>query len=177
MKLLNSELRIYSADISELTFGQIKALRNFSDDQPLGDILALHDGKEDNFIIPANHVERLYEFCKKGLSKPIEELEIKLPRFGENRDVVRLLIDVLKARGVKKKTEIVRSPDSKFINIGDDIFQISKLVAVKKCYEGEKAGIDIFVTNKRASIRRLFSSTVERDEEFMKVQRILEISA
>lgn len=177
MKLLNSELRIYSADVSEFTFGQIKALRNFSDDKPLNDILALYDGEKDNFIIPSNHVERLYEFCVKGLNKPIEELEIKLPKFEVMGDVVRLMIDVLKARGVKKKTEVVRSPDSKFINIGDDIFQISKLVAVKKCYEGEKAGIDIFVTNKRASIRRVFSSVIERDEEFMKVQRILEISA
>lgn len=176
MKLLNSELRIYSADISEITFGQIKAFRSFSDDQPLGDILAFHDGEEDKFIIPANHIERLYEFCEKGLSKSIEELEIKLPRFGANRDVVRLIIDVLKIREAKKKAEIVRSPDSKFINIGDDIFQISKLVAVKKCCEKECFGIDIFVTNKKASVRRLFNSEIERDKEFLKVQGILEMT-
>lgn len=180
MRLLNEEFQIYSVNVSELRFGQIRRFHNFDDNEPLSNLQVYYDKKSDRFVINEEHEKELYEFCRLGFTRPFEELKKKLPEFRVHTEIVKLIISVRTTREEKaicKQKEEAINPNTKFISIGDDIFQISKLVSVKCCDEADKAFIEVFVTNKRASIRKLFPTKSIRDFEFSKVKKILELSA
>lgn len=179
MQLLNRELQIYSGSVSELTFGFVRSLVNFSDDKLLNDVSVWYDKENDKFVINETYVNELYEFCEKGLQRPLELLKRKLPELQGREEIALLIIQVLEHRK-KRSMENSRTesnPNSKFVSIGGDIFQISKIVSVKTKDEAEKSFIEVYITNKRASIKKQFSSRCHRDAEFAKVKSILEMSA
>lgn len=159
MKLLNDEFQIYSANVSELRFGEIRSFHNFDDNEPLSSLQAYYDKESDRFVINEEHVKELYEFCRLGFARPLEKLKKKLPEFRTRIELVKLIINVRTTREEKvicKQKEEAINPNTKFVSIGDDIFQISKLVSVKCSNEAERAFIEVFVTNKRASIKNHF---------------------
>lgn len=179
MDLLNENYRIYSASISEITLGVIRKLSNFTDETSVGSILTWYDEKNDRFVINSMYVSELLAFCELGFYRPLNRLIVRLPEFKAYREVVELIIRVRKARGeeIINKSEFANNPNSKFVCIGDDIFQISKLVSVKCRDEADKSFIEVYVTNKHASIKKQFQSRAIRDAEFGKIKKILELSA
>lgn len=185
MQELDQELRIYSANVSELTFGQIKGLRNFKDEEPLDSIAAFYDEEENRLILNSNTAEFNYVFCKAGLSQSAATLQRSLTAFrAGRRELIRLLIQIRIDREKKEQKQdqpvpesTLVNPDSKFVNVGGDIFQISKIISVKKIDTGDKSMIEIFITNRRASVRKEFFSKRERDLEFSRVCKVLELAA
>lgn len=176
MKLLNADLRIYSSDMTDLTFGQIRSIQNFRDDEPISQVSAFYDEEKDYFIINSNCVEEIYQFCEAGLSQSAEVLQRKLSRLHCRIELMNLIIHVRIIREEKeqeKQQAQVINPNTKFVSVGEDVFQISKIVSTKKRDESGRFYIEVFVTNKRASIKKEFRSKTERDLEFTRVQRVL----
>lgn len=179
MKLLNEKLQIYSADMSELTFSQIRSIQNFGDNEPISVISAFYDSTNDKFVINTDCVNDIYGFCEAGLQKTSEYARQKLP-FLRRKELGNLILSTLLKREEKeleRRQEQALNPNAKFVSIGDDIFQISKIVSVKKRDEGNEFYIEVYVTNRHASVKKRFSSKNMRDFEFVKVQRTLELTA
>lgn len=194
MKELNKELRIYSSDMSELTFGQIRrGFCNFSDNETIDSIAVYYDKKNDRLVINEKSEERLYNFCEKGLRNSIESLLIKIPKFKlpSNSEIAQVILEVLKERAIKNKT-FALCPSSGFINIGDRIFKTSSIRMVKKLNHASKAYILVFTKpyqinedfisfidfeNAKPVVGIEFSTYTERDIEFDRIKKMLQKSA
>lgn len=183
MKLLNEKYQIYSGNISELTFGFVRNLKNFSDEQTLNNIACWYDEERDRFVINEDSKDKdLYKFCLACFEQPIEHVVCKIKNFKWIGSKETALI-IVRIRRERENREFIRSkneninPNTKFVNIGDDVFQISKLVSVRRRDEADKSFIEVFVTNKQASIKKQFSNKEIRDYEFNKVKNVLELSA
>lgn len=194
MKELNKELRIYSNDMSKLTFGQIRrGFYNFSDDERIDSIAVYYDKENDRLVINEKSEVRLYTFCEKGLRNSIESLLIKIPKFKlpSNSEIAQVILEVLKERAIKNKT-FALCPSSGFINIGDRIFKTSSIGMVKKLNRTSKAYIIVFTKpyqinedfisfidfeNAKPVVGIEFSTYTERDIEFDRIKKMLQKSA
>lgn len=179
MELLNHEFQIYSANISELTFGAIRrGFKNFTDNESVGCVSAWYEHTTDKLILNKDYVIRnkgLYEFCEKCFMQPLEELRtLNITGIGR-KEIVEMIANIRIKREQKaiSEREATSNLGAKFIGIGDDVFQISKIVSVKCRDENLKFFVEVYVTNKQASIKKIFPSKVLRDQEFLKVKKAL----
>lgn len=187
MQVINEELDLYRIDSGELTIGQIrKYFKNWDDSFRLDELIAFYDSESDKVIVGPKASDTQINFCIKALSRieneTIERLKRKFSEFQflESRELAAILIRVVMVR-LEKKMDQQRTcesvPGSKFISVDGDIFQISKIVSVKSRDESGRYYIDFYVTNKRASVRKTFSTKSLRDSEFQRIQKTLEAMA
>lgn len=181
MTTINEELRIYRIGIEELTVKQIRRIINGWEDQnKIGGLTLFYDMDTDRLLVTPSTNEAQIDLCIKALSSEpdvaLEKLEVqkKQLRLDVNREICAILQHVVKIRQEKRRNQPMEvNPNSRFISVGGDIFQISKIVSVKKRDDGNRYYIDFYITNQRASIRKEFDSKLIRDSEFVRIQQTL----
>lgn len=176
MQVINPALKIYSANMSELTFGQVRKFINFSDEEPINSIAAAYDPESDKFIINENSVSEIYRFCETGLRKSAAEIKAKLPFFKTRVELVYIILAALTEREARdiQFSEEQSTPNCRFVSVDGDIFQVSKIVSVKRRDEAGRYYIEFYITNKGASVKKCFPSKEKRNREFLRIQTILE---
>lgn len=183
---ISEQLRIYHISPSELTMKQIREnFNDWKDQDKLGGLIMFYDLDEDAVLIGPHASEVQVGFCVKALSArgydSLDALNQYLGRFNteDNRAVCEILMRVITVRNQKAKQERNNevNPNSRFISIDGDIFQISKIISVKKRDEGGRYYIEFYITNKRASVKKEFKTQYLRDSEFQRVQKVLESAA
>ena len=183
---INEQLRIYCISPGELTMKQIREnFKDWDEQDKLDALIMFYDQDEDMVLIGPNASESQINFCIKALSAQgydaLDKMNQYLERFciNGNRGVCRILIQVMTKRIQKANLECNDNitPNSRFISIDGDIFQISKIVSVKKRDEGRRYYIEFYITNKRASVKKEFATKYLRDSEFQRVQKTLESAA
>lgn len=184
MKAIDELLGIYSINLGELTMKQVREnFSNWEDDFKLDEFIIFYDQEKDQILVgPGVREEQIY-LCRKALSRiEPETLDRLLEQHSRlqvpsNRIVAQILMRVVTIRLEKQKTqskELETIPGSKFISINGDIFQISKIVSVKSRDEAGKFYIEFYITNKRASVKKVFASKLSRDTEFQRIRNVLE---
>lgn len=186
MTPISEQLRIYRIAPGELTMKQIREnFGNWKGQYKLNELVAFYDQDEDMVLIgPAAHESQI-DFCIETLSaighNSLNELNQYLNQLQieANRTVCIILM-----RAISKRIQMAEqernddvNPNSKFISIDGDIFQISKIVSVKKRDDANRYYIEFYITNKRASIKKEFSSLQLRNSEFQRIQKTLEMVA
>lgn len=182
MTTINERLRIYRITTDELTMKQIR--ENFSDwgdKDTLGGLILFYDQAEDKVLIGPGSWDMQVNFCVRVLSadshKALDKLDLYSKQYQSEAMKVtgKILTRVVTKRMEKsereKETELY--PSSRFISIDGDIFQISKIISVKSCDDGGRHYIEFYITNKRASVRKEFSTRQARDCEFQRIQKTL----
>lgn len=184
MEVINEELRIYRIRPEEMTIGQIRRhFSNFSDDCLVGHFSVYYDSKKDIVFFGSEADKQLEDFCIRMLGN-MEQAKEVLPNYRKYAksawlmEVSAVLLNCITERLSKKPVrKPAKNPDSKFINIADDIFQISKIVSVRRRDEGSRCYIEVFITNRKASIRKEFPSKRIRDAEYDGIISILQNAA
>lgn len=184
MKVIDELLGIYSINPGELTMKQIR--ENFSawgNDFKLDELIMFYDQEKDQVLIGPGIREEHIRLCYKALSKIepetldiLDEMRSTL-RVSFNRNVAGILYRVVTKRLEKQQRQTREQgpiPGSRFISINGYIFQISKIVSVKSRDEAGKFYIEFYITNKRASVKKVFASKSSRDTEFQRIQNVLE---
>ena len=182
MEVISETLKIYRIKPDEMTIGQIrKYFSNFSDDSLVGNFSVFYDSDQD--IVYFGSKTDSEDFCIRMLSD-LRRAEIILPNYFNEvkseffREVISVLINCVNIRLSKIPADVpVINPDSRFITIADDIFQISKIVSVRRSDEGSRSYLEVLITNKRASIKKEFSSRAFRDSEYSRIISILQAAA
>lgn len=181
---ISERLRIYRISFEELTMKQIREnFRNWEDQDRLGGLIAFYDRDEDKLLIGPGAVESQVNFCVKALSADRHDALDRLNQFIKqsyvmgNAEMCQVLKFVINERMQMSEHECdnVANPNSKFISIAGVIFQISKIVSVKKRDDGNRHIIEFYITNKKASVRKEFSSQQLRNSEYQRIQKILEM--
>lgn len=187
MEVINEELRVYRIDPGELTIGQIKTcFRSWEDDEKIGGFMALYDKARNRLLFGPNADEHVVQFGIKALSTSPERALERLNELSgqwrtqgcrEFSDILKCVIIHRREMERSKTKEVTVNPNTRFISVDGDIFQISKIVSVKRRDSGGRYYIEFYITNKRASVTKEFSSKNERDFEYSRVQKILESAA
>lgn len=187
MKVIDELLGIYSINPGELTMKQIREnFSNWADDFKLDELIMFYDQEEDQVLVgPGVRGEQIH-LSRKVLSRiepetlnDLNELRSTF-QIPSNRDVAGILYRVVTKRLEKKQRQTREQgpiPGTKFISIDGDIFQISKIVSVKSRDEAGRYYIEFYITNKRASIKKMFATKTLRDSEFQRIQKVLEMVA
>lgn len=185
MQAINEELKIYRIQPGEMTMGQIrKYFTNFEDDCLVERFSVFYDAEQDAIFFGDNKAdEEMERFFIRVLSNLPYAEEFLLKHREKMRvsyylETTGVLLNCVKARLEKlSAAENGGNPDSRFIKIGDDIFQISKIVSVRRRDECERPYIEVFITNRQASVKKEFGSKSMRDEEFKRISRCLAANA
>lgn len=192
MQAIDEELKLYRVDFGELTMAQIrKYFYGWPDDDKLCTLTSFYDEETDIFYIGPTANDSQIKFAKKALSYDPKYslgrmLNYVLPDLQSpvNRCHTAHLIRAVEHRmelhreaEAKKNADLPANPNTKFITVDGDIFQISKIVSVKKLDEGGRHYLSFYITNKQASVRKEFTSKKLRDTEFTRIQKILESAA
>lgn len=180
MEVINESLRIYSVSFEELTVKQMREIcSGWSDQARLGGLILFYEEKEDKLLTGPSITERQLDFCVKVLSTEPKEAMERLERIPFHLDCNQTIVEILK-KAIANRMKSIRwndtgiNPNSRFISVEGDIFQISKIVSVKKRDDGSRHYIEFYITNKRASIRKEYYSETIRNSEFTRIQKILE---
>ena len=185
MQVINESLGIYRIAPGELTMKQIREnFTNWADDFKLDELILFYDQETDRVMLGSGAAEEQVKICLKALSDISDGTLAKLNQLSRdfqvpsNRDIAKILIQVVSVRLEKvERKEHIAIPGTKFISIDGDIFQISKIVSVKSRDEAGRYFIEFYITNKRASVKKAFSSRALRDSEFERIQKVLEMMA
>ena len=172
MKLLNEKHRVYEFELSDLTFKEIRGLNMFRNDETLNDIAMFYREDEDKILVRVKDPD----FCIKVLELLWSDAEfdtLKIPHY--KSELVQLLIRISKKRREKQSREIEmgerpKTPNGRFIAVDDSVIQICKIISVKPY--GDKA-IDILTTNKTASVRKIYPTSIIRDFELSRLKKQL----
>ena len=185
MQVINESLSVYRITPGELTMKQIREISvNWADEDTLNGLIMFYEQETDRFLIGPKASEKQIELCTKALSNLSGETLEKLDHLSRdfqipsNRDIVMILMNVVSIRLEKirvKDSEAI--PGSRFLSVEGDIFQISKIVSVKSRDEAGRYLIEFYITNKRASVKKVFATKSLRDSEFRRIQKVLETVA
>lgn len=181
METISGTLRIYRICPEEMTIGQIrKYFSSFSDDCPVGRFSIFYDSDSDIIYFGSEPDPKAEDFCIRMLSDIIHAERV-LPQYLQNAKTIfmKQVITVLTNCVNKRLSQMPVSssennPDSRFVTVADDIFQISKIVSVRRRDEGGRNYIEVFITNKKASIKKEFPSKEFRDSEYDRIAAVLQ---
>lgn len=171
MQLVDKNHQIYSFELSDLTFGDIRRFSNFRDHENLEQIAIFYREDEDKIFVRKENPR----FCIKILELLDIDASIDVTTVPHYKsEVVQLLIGISKRRKEKqkevKKSEIPKNPNNRFIEVDDSIIQASKIISVKPY--GDRS-IDIMTTGRNASVRKVYPSSMIRDFELSKLKKLI----
>lgn len=181
MEVINEALRLYRISPDEMTIGQIrKHFSNFSDDCLVGHFSVYYDSEKDIVYFGTESDTQMEKFCIRMLSD-MEYAKEALPGYERAftsvscKEMAAVLWHCVNKRLEKVSAEkVTMNPESRFITVLDDVFQISKIVSIRRRDEGYKCYIEVFITNKRASIKKEFTSRALRDSEYNRIISVLQ---
>lgn len=182
MEVIDNSLRIYRVSFDALTVKQVHEMcSGWNDQDRLGSLILFYEEDEDRLLIGPGITAQQVFFCMKALSSEPNEALKRLDRIQLqfqcvcNQMIIKILKKVITNRMQRgKENEMMTNPSPRFISTDGDIFQISKIVSVKRRDDGSHHYIEFYITNKKSSIRKEYNSQLVRDSEFFRIQKILE---